>query len=113
MRVLVKVSLPVETGNESAINNTLTKTIQSILADLKPEAAYFTTQGGNRGGFLVVDIQDTSQIPALAEPFFLAFNASVDIQPVMSAEDLARATPAIEQSVKKYATPKARAAAAS
>lgn len=112
MRVLVKVSLPVEASNDTIINNTLPKTIQSILAEQKPECAYFFDESGNRGGFLVVDMKDTSQIPALAEPWFLAFNARVEIHPVMNAEDLARATPAIEHAVKQYATAKGRAAAA-
>ncbi|MEX0804603.1 MAG: hypothetical protein WD688_15000 [Candidatus Binatia bacterium] len=48
-------------------------------------------------------MQDASQIPAIAEPWFLAFNASVEIHPVMIPDDLATAGGAIEQAVKKYA----------
>jgi hypothetical protein len=33
---------------------------------------------------------DTSQMPAFAEPFFLLFNASVNFEPVMTPEDLAK-----------------------
>ena len=51
---------------------------------------------------LFVNMQDASQIPALAEPWFLAFQASIDIVPVMTPEDLKKAGPAIEQAVKKY-----------
>jgi hypothetical protein len=47
-------------------------------------------------------MQDASQIPAIAEPWFLAFNASIEIHPVMVPEDLLKAGPAIEQAVKKY-----------
>ena len=103
MRVLMKISLPVESSNETIINGTLPKTVQSILAEQKPEAAYFFAENGKRGGFLVVDMKDTSEIPAFAEPWFLAFNASVEFHPVMSAEDLGRATPGIERAVNKYA----------
>jgi hypothetical protein len=48
-------------------------------------------------------MQDASQIPAIAEPWFLAFNASVEIHPVMIPDDLAKAGGAIENAVKKYA----------
>ena len=74
-----------------------------ILADAKPEAAYFTAEGGQRGGIMVVNISDVSQIPALAEPWFLTGNAKVEFIPAMTPEDLAKAGPSIEAAVKKYA----------
>jgi hypothetical protein len=103
MRFLLKVNIPVESGNAAAKAGTLGSTIQSILADLKPEAVYFTDSDGQRAGFIFLDMQDASQIPAIAEPWFLAFNASIDIHPVMIPDDLARAGGAIENAVKKYA----------
>ncbi len=103
MRVLVKVEFPVEAGNAAATEGTLGRTIESILQEQKPEAAYFLASNGKRSGLLFMELKDASQIPAIAEPWFLAFNASIDIQPVMTAEDLMQAGPAIEQAVKKYA----------
>jgi hypothetical protein len=47
-------------------------------------------------------MNDASQIPAIAEPWFLALNASIEIHPVMVPDDLARASGAIEAAVKKY-----------
>lgn len=41
MRMLLRVSIPVETGNAAAKDGSLGSTIERILADLKPEAAYF------------------------------------------------------------------------
>ena len=102
MRFLVKVNIPVEAGNEAAKAGKLGTTIQSILADLKPEAVYFTDDKGQRTAFLFLDMQDASQIPAIAEPWFLAFNASIEIHPVMVPEDLMRAGSAIEAAVKRY-----------
>jgi hypothetical protein len=102
MRFLMRVSIPVEAGNAAIRNGSLPKTIQSILADLKPEAVYFADWGGVRTGFIVFDMQDVSQIPAVAEPWFLAFNAAVEIHPAMAPADLAKAGPGIEAAVKKY-----------
>jgi len=102
LRFLVKVNMPVEAGNRLAKAGKLGTTIQSILADLKPEAAYFTDNNGQRSGFLFLDMQDASQIPAIVEPWFLAFNASIEIHPVMVPGDLAKAGSAIEAAVKKY-----------
>jgi hypothetical protein len=102
MRFLVKVNIPVEAGNVAAKAGKLGTTIQSILADLKPEAVYFTDDNGQRTAFLFLEMQDASLIPAIAEPWFLAFNASIEIHPVMVPDDLARAGGAIEQAVKKY-----------
>ena len=102
MRFLLKVNIPVEAGNSAVRAGTLGSTIQSILDELKPEAAYFTDDNGQRTGFLVIDLKDAAQIPAIAEPWFLAFNAAVNFRPVMIPEDLAKAGPAIENAAKRY-----------
>ena len=102
MRFLLKVNIPVEAGNAAAKAGKLGKTIQSILSDLKPEAVYFTDNDGQRAGFIFLEMKDVSQIPAIAEPWFLAFNASIEIHPVMVPDDLAKAGSAIDRAVKKY-----------
>src|SRR5260370_14761194 len=102
MRVLLKVEFPVETANAAMKAGTMAKTIQVILDEQKPEAAYFLASNGMRSGLIILDLKDPSQIPAVADPWFLAFNASVEMQPVMVPADLAKAGPAIEQAVKKY-----------
>ena len=103
MRMLLRVSIPVEAGNAAAKAGTLGTTIGRILADLKPEAAYFfADDGGQRSGSIVFDLKDTSQIPAVAEPWFLAFNATVSLRPVMNPQDLATAGPSIGTAVQQY-----------
>ncbi len=102
MRCLLKVSIPVETGNVAISEGNLPKTIESIVADLKPEASYFAEENGERTGFIFFDLKDTSQIPAVAEPWFLAFDAQVEFHPAMNLDDLKKALPGIERAVKNY-----------
>ena len=102
MRFLLKANIPVEAGNAAAKTGKLGTTIQSILADLKPDAVYFTDDNGQRTAFVFLKMEDASQIPAIAEPWFLAFNASIEIHPVMVPDDLAKAGRAIEAAVNKY-----------
>ena len=102
MRFLLKISIPVENGNAAIKNGTLASTIQSILGDLKPEAAYFCEENGTRTGFIFADIASESDLPAVAEPWFLAFNAKVEHSIAMTGEDLGKAGAGIEAAVKKY-----------
>jgi hypothetical protein len=102
VRFMLKMRMPMDKGNSVIKDGSLGPTLQSILEELQPEAAYFTTVDGCRGGYIVVNMEDASQIPAVAEPLFLAFGATIDIDPVMIPEDLANATPAIEQAAQKY-----------
>lgn len=103
MRMLLKVTLPTAEGNAAVADGSLGSTIGAILNDLKPEAAYFAEDNGKRTAFVFVNLADSSQIPAFAEPWFLAFNANVEFHPAMNLEDLKNAAPAIESAARKYA----------
>lgn len=103
MRMLLRVSIPVEAGNAAAKAGTLGSTIERILADLKPEAAYFLADdNGNRSGSIVFDMMDSSQIPSVAEPWFQTFGAKVSLRPVMNPQDLAKAGAAIGKAAKQF-----------
>jgi hypothetical protein len=102
MRMMMKVSIPVEKGNEMVRKGMLGSTIQKILAEIKPEAAYFAEDNGCRTGFIFFDMTDSSQLPAMAEPFFLAFNATLTVRPAMNAADLEKAAPSMSQAAKTF-----------
>ena len=91
MRFLLHVSLPVEKFSQAVRDGSAGEKIRKILDEAKPEAAYFCAKDGKRGGFLVVDVADPSEMPRLAEPWFLLFDASVEFLPAMVPQDLQRA----------------------
>ena len=102
MRFMVKVIWDLEKGNELARKGNLGKIAQSILEEIKPEAAYFVAEEGNRSAILFVNMDDASQMAAIAEPWFLAVNATVQFQPVMKMEDLQKAGASIEKAARQF-----------
>lgn len=91
MRVLMLLQFPIEPFNTAVKNGTVGAKMRQILDATKPEAAYFTERDGHRGGILVVNMDKASDIPRLAEPWFLNFHAEVEIRIAMTPEDLAHA----------------------
>ena len=94
---------PVEKANELANAARLPSTIQSIMENLKTEAAYyFSDIEGAKRAYIVVNMGVASQISAMVEPLFLELGAVIEVHPVMSLEELDQATPAIEQASQEY-----------
>jgi hypothetical protein len=86
----MNITIPHATFNAAVKDGTVGAKLGKILDAIKPEAVYFTEHGGLRGAVLVVDLPDASKIPALAEPWFLTFEADVEFHPTMTPEDLKR-----------------------
>ena len=91
MRMMIQARIPHEPFNSAVRKGTAGETLKRILDAAKPEAVYFTEYKGHRSAVLIVDLADPSKVPALAEPWFLSFNADVEFRVVMSPDDLARA----------------------
>ncbi|MBY8879174.1 hypothetical protein [Actinacidiphila acidipaludis] len=87
MRMLLTAKMDTEKANQLVTDGTLGKTLEGIIEELKPEAAYFTAWEGERTALMVFDLPDSNRIPSVAEPFFQA-GASVSLRPVMNPDDL-------------------------
>jgi hypothetical protein len=88
MRMMLKMHIPVESGNAAIKDGRLGKVLADTLERLQPEAAYFTTVGANRGGYIVFDLKDPSDIPPACEPLFHELGADIELTPVMTPEEV-------------------------
>ena len=102
MRFLVKARIPVEAGNEMIRDGKIGDRIKSILSDIKPEAVYFAVNEGQRTLYMVVDLKDSSWMPAVVEPLWLGLEADVEFIPAMNEKEFGKAAPHIERAAKKY-----------
>ncbi|MDH6136841.1 hypothetical protein P3T37_006272 [Kitasatospora sp. MAA4] len=88
MRVLLTVQMDTEKANKAITANTLAATMKSVFDRIKPEAAYFGAQDGQRTGYIVFDLKEPSDIPTVAEPFFQDLGAKISFIPVMNYDDV-------------------------
>ncbi|MFI6419382.1 hypothetical protein ACIBG6_18570 [Streptomyces sp. NPDC050842] len=95
MRMLLKVQMDTQASNEAIKQGTLQKIVEKAMAELRPEAAYFTAQDGCRTAFIFFDLADPSQMPKISEPFFLQLGAKISYTPVMNGEDLSKGLAAL------------------
>lgn len=86
--MMLRARLDTEKSTQALKDGRMEQVIESAMERLKPEAAYFTPQKGGRTCILVFDMQDSSELPPVVEPFFDVFGAEVEVQPVMTREDL-------------------------
>jgi len=91
MRMMMIVQCDTEAFNAAVKDSSAGAKMQRILEAQKPEAAYFTEIDGVRSAVLVVELASASQIPSFAEPWFLTFNAKLQMHPVMTPADLGAA----------------------
>ena len=88
MRMMMRVSIPVEAGNKGVADGTLPRTVMSFMERFKPEAAYFVAEGGRRTGLFFFDLAGPTDIPLAAEQFFANLNAAIELTPAMNAADM-------------------------
>jgi hypothetical protein len=95
MRMMLKAQLDTAVATKALQEGRMPTVMQSIMETLKPEAAYFGPDDGHRTAFIIFQLDDPSQLPAISEPFFREFNARVEVFPVMNSDDLERGLSAL------------------
>ncbi len=103
MKFIVKISFTNDAGNAALKDPQFGAKMKQLLSDIKAEAAYFTAVNGQRGGYIVLNMDDASQIPSIAEPFFFWLKADLEFMPVMTPQDLEKAGPSIAAATQKWA----------
>ena len=101
MRMLLHAKIPHKEFNAAVRDGSVEKKMKVILEEAKAEAVYFTNYDGQRGAIMIININDPSEVPKFAEPWFLSFNADVQFHVAMTPEELGRA--GLEKLGKKWA----------
>lgn len=102
MRIMLEARFPVDVANDMAASGKLNKTIDTIIGEQKPESFYFLDRDGDRTAILVVDVADGAALAGLAEPWLQAFEAAIEMHPVMTAEELSGASADIKRIGKRF-----------
>jgi hypothetical protein len=88
MRMLMKVQMPTQSGNDAIKDGSLPRIMGASLEALKAEAAYFTAEDGMRTALIFFEMSDSSDIPSAAEPLFMGMDAKITFSPVMNAQEM-------------------------
>ena len=88
MRMMLRWTVPIDKGNAMVDDGSIETVTETLMERVKPEAAYFLAEGGERSGMVFFDMKDSAEIPAIAEILFQGAHAAVEFVPVMNAEDL-------------------------
>ena len=88
MKMLVNVTFPIEPFNSLVREGKAGELIGRVIDDIKPESIYFSEQNGHRGAVMIVNVPDASAVPAIAEPWYLNFEADCEFRIAMTPDDL-------------------------
>jgi hypothetical protein len=88
MMMMLRAHFDVEAANLTINEGSAGPVIDKAFAVAKPEAVYFVADKGQRGVVAFFDLVSADQMPAISEPLFQAFGATVEFLPVMTPDDL-------------------------
>ncbi len=88
MRMMLRISMAAEASSRAVKEGLIPKLVEQTTELINPEAVYFTADQGQRTAYFYFDMKDSSQMPVIAEPWFAATEARIELQPVMNASEL-------------------------
>ena len=96
MRMLLKVVVDTETGNEGL--RSAPESLDRLQELLQPEAVYGFGEDGQRAFIAIFDLADPSQIPVVCEPIYQLTKGKITVTPCMNFEDLKKG---VEEAVRR------------
>jgi hypothetical protein len=86
---MMQIECDLAAGNAAVKSGRMGEILRGTMEKVHAECGYFTAVNGCRGGYIVFDLKDASDIPSICEPFFTELGAKVTLTPVMTPEDVA------------------------
>jgi hypothetical protein len=68
VRTMVKFIIPTQESNPPVEDGSIGQKMGTVLDKPQPEAAYFCRVDGKRGGFILVDLEEESEVVTKLEP---------------------------------------------
>ena len=102
MRFLLKVNIPNDAGNAAARLVCSARPSRRSSTNRSPRRFTSATTADSGVGTCLSRWPTPAEIPAFAEPWFQAFNAQIELHPVMTPADLGKAAAGIEQAVGRF-----------
>jgi hypothetical protein len=97
IRMMLKVQIPVEAGNDAVKTGMQGKVFEDLMNRIHPEAAYFSQEDGLRTAYFVYVIHDTAEFAAIHEPLIQGLGATVYDQPALTWDELKQGFGAIDE----------------
>jgi hypothetical protein len=98
MRMMLKILIPTEAGNEAVKDGSLAKLFETTIRKLDAETNYFVAQDGLRCAMIFFDIRIAPNFQASSSRCS-GVNVEIDVVPAMNADDLKRGLGAAMQAV--------------
>ncbi len=78
MRTMVKFTIPTQETNPLGRDGSIGHTMEYLIGNLQPEAAYFGPIDGKRGGFIVINMEEGSVVVPKLEHLWLELGATIE-----------------------------------